>query len=148
MTMNRRTFIISTFAALATAGTAAAESFQDLIIAQLHGQGFTSIKISRTFLGRVRIVARSNKYEREIILNPRTGEILRDYWVALDGTASLEGVQIASPDEGKDDAPKDDPEVEDDPEPEDEEDDEKPDEEDEPEDEEDEPEDKEPEESH
>lgn len=49
--------------------------------------------MSRTLLGRTRFVATSDQYRREIILNPRTGEILRDLWLLLDGEAGG-GVRI------------------------------------------------------
>ncbi len=70
------------FAALASpvAAETARAGVQDAIIAQLTDQGFTHIRVSNTFLGRVRIFATSPKLTREIIFNPRTGEILRDYW--------------------------------------------------------------------
>jgi hypothetical protein len=45
---------------------------------ELRDQGYTVETISHTFWGRVRIVADKNDLEREVILNPYTGEILRD----------------------------------------------------------------------
>lgn len=51
----------------------------DDIVAQLRAQGFAQISIGHTFLGRVRILANSVHLHREIVLNPKTGEILRDY---------------------------------------------------------------------
>lgn len=62
----------------------AAATPQEQIIAQLAAQGFVDIEIYRTLLGRTRIVAESELYHREIVFNPNTGEILRDYIVALD----------------------------------------------------------------
>jgi uncharacterized membrane protein YgcG len=53
---------------------------EDSIVSQLQKQGFRNIEVSRTLLGRSRIVARSNELIREIIVNRTTGEILRDYW--------------------------------------------------------------------
>ncbi len=55
---------------------------EDRIVAQLRDEGFTRIEISRTLLGRSRIVATGPEYEREIVLNPNTGVILRDFWIA------------------------------------------------------------------
>lgn len=55
-------------------------SVQDQIVSQLHDQGFTKIEVSRTLLGRVRLHATSDQLERELVFNPTTGEILRDYW--------------------------------------------------------------------
>ena len=50
------------------------------IIRQLTGQGFVNVVQERTLLGRVRITATRNGGFREIIFNPKTGEILRDFW--------------------------------------------------------------------
>lgn len=64
-----------------------AQDLQAVLVAQLTEQGFSKIQIGRTFLGRVRLFATSANQSREIIFNPRTGEILRDYWDNLDDTA-------------------------------------------------------------
>ena len=64
---------------LAGAGAVRADQVTDTIIRQLRQQGYTEVTVTRTFLGRERIVATSPRSEREIIVNPRTGEILRDY---------------------------------------------------------------------
>jgi hypothetical protein len=86
--MQRRIFLASLLAAaVAGAGTAFAGSVVDEVVAQLRDQGFTDIKISTTFLGRTRVLALGNNLRREIIINPRTGEILRDYWEQIDGEA-------------------------------------------------------------
>ena len=50
------------------------------IVAELREQGYARIEIRRTLLGRTRIRATSPSYEREIILNPATGVIIRDFW--------------------------------------------------------------------
>lgn len=78
--MDRRRFLISGLAAVMAAGTAQAESYADGIVRQLKRQGFDRITVERTLLGRVRIVATGREGRREIIVNPRTGEILRDLW--------------------------------------------------------------------
>ncbi|MDO6457124.1 hypothetical protein Q4560_10980 [Celeribacter halophilus] len=52
----------------------------DQVITQLKSQGYTRITVGRTLLGRTRIVARNDEMRREIIINPSTGEVLRDYW--------------------------------------------------------------------
>lgn len=79
----------STIAALLLSTTfglapAYAQSSNDKILAHLKQQGYLEIHITRTWLGRTRIEAISESHEREIILNSRTGEILRDYSEALD----------------------------------------------------------------
>lgn len=55
------------------------ETPQERYIRQLGEQGFVDISVTRTWLGRVRIRAFSDTMEREIVLNPNSGEILRDY---------------------------------------------------------------------
>jgi len=103
------------------ASVASAGAIEDRIVQQLKDQGFTEIEMSRTWLGRVRIEAESGTHEREIILNPRTGEILRDYWEGPDHSA---GPQIVNPhhaeeaqeEEGYEDEREDYESAEDDPE--------------------------------
>lgn len=65
-------------AALATPVLAVAGPLEDQIVAQLQNQGFDRISVSRTLLGRTRFVATNETTSREIVLDPRTGEILRD----------------------------------------------------------------------
>ena len=85
--MKRRTFLHGLTAAstmvLAGAGAFAA-SYADGVVDQLTRQGFFDIAVETTWLGRVRIFASRGDGQREIILNPRTGEILRDTWLAGD----------------------------------------------------------------
>lgn len=59
-------------------GAAGAQSVQDQIIAQLVAQGYSDIQIGYTLLRRLRIVATLHGGEREIIVDPTTGVILRD----------------------------------------------------------------------
>lgn len=75
--MVRRLMAALALAALAT--PALADRIGEKIAAQLRAQGFTQIEISRTLLGRGRIVAKSPTASREIVFNPRTGLIMRDY---------------------------------------------------------------------
>lgn len=56
-----------------------AQSFEESLVAQLREQGYASIVVSRTWLGRLRIDATMGEARREIVINPSTGEILRDY---------------------------------------------------------------------
>lgn len=56
-----------------------ATDYVDGIVAELRAAGYSDIEVSRTFLGRTRIVAASPTFTREVIVDPRTGEILRDY---------------------------------------------------------------------
>lgn len=66
-------------------GPVLAQSLQDSLIAQLRTQGFVEFQVSQTLLGRLRIVAIGPDYRREIVLNPSSGEILRDYITTLGG---------------------------------------------------------------
>lgn len=84
--------------------TVALADYEQDIVRQLQDMGFARVEVSRTLLGRVRITAIGADGTREIILNPNTGEILRDLWLRQDGRASdralLEG---ASRDDGRSD---------------------------------------------
>ena len=86
--MKRRHFLMTAVAAVAAAHPAFAQDIVSAIRAQLRAQGYTSISVTRTLLGRRRIFAKSEEYQREIIVNPRTGEILRDYWTLLPGVVA------------------------------------------------------------
>ncbi len=66
--------------ALLSGVPALAQSAQDQIVQTLRNQGYTRIEVSRTWLGRVRVHAESPFGEREIVFNPKTGAILRDYF--------------------------------------------------------------------
>src|SRR5210317_826232 len=49
-----------------------------VVAEELADQGYQVSRISKTFWGRVKIISRKGELEREVILNPNTGEILRD----------------------------------------------------------------------
>lgn len=83
--MKRRQFMLTAAAMIFAAHPAFAQDIVGAITDQLRAQGYTSISVTRTLLGRQRIFARSSEYQREIIVNARTGEILRDYWTVLSG---------------------------------------------------------------
>ena len=71
------------------AGVAEAQSPADAVVRQLREQGYVEFAVTRTLLGRVRVVALAPDGEqREIVFNPATGEILRDYSEAADGSAA------------------------------------------------------------
>lgn len=65
-------------------GASFAQTVEEAIISQLSQQGFTNISVNRTLLGRTRILATSADLRREIVFNPTTGVIIRDYWEDLD----------------------------------------------------------------
>jgi hypothetical protein len=58
-------------------------------VQQLLLDGYEEIEVSQTWLGRVRIQAEKGDLEREIIFNPQTGEVLRDYSHGGDGGLRL-----------------------------------------------------------
>ena len=80
--MDRRHLVGLIIAASLTGTLASASTFADEIVRQLQGDGYSEIVIETTWLGRVRITAVIDGGAREIILNPSTGEILRDLWIA------------------------------------------------------------------
>ena len=71
-----------------TALPALSQTFVEQVITQLRAQGFQSIEVERTLLGRTRIAALRTDGSREIVLNPNTGEILRDLWTSTSGRTS------------------------------------------------------------
>lgn len=52
-----------------------------MVSAALEGQGYTVESITRTLLGRVRVIASLGTVWREIVLDTSSGQILRDYAV-------------------------------------------------------------------
>lgn len=79
--MNRRSFFVGA-AMLALLGPRAAysqtQAIVDRVVADLRRQGYTDFEVRRTLLGRVIIEAEGPGRKREVVLNPHTGEILRD----------------------------------------------------------------------
>ena len=71
--------LAATLVAMLLAAPVAAETLQDQLTAQLRAQGYHSITASSTWLGRLRVMALIGNERREIVINPYTGEILRDY---------------------------------------------------------------------
>jgi len=83
--MNRRTIFAQALAgavSVALAGPAFAVDLVGELVSELRSQGFTTIDVSRTMLGRVRIDASGGSGMREIVVNPNSGEILRDLWTS------------------------------------------------------------------
>lgn len=68
----------------AQASPALAQSYEAALMAQLQREGYARISMTTTLLGRIRIQAEGQKGQREIVLNPRTGEVLRDVWHVAD----------------------------------------------------------------
>ena len=53
------------------------------LIESLTAQGYVILEQGYTWLGRLRIVAENGELHRELVINPGTGEILRDYAVLI-----------------------------------------------------------------
>ena len=96
----RRLLAVSLVLALGVAGPVQAD-YVDNVRNQLIEQGYRSISVSSTLLGRSKIVAQGKSGVREIILNPRTGEILRDQWTSAQTSAGPS--IVGSGDEDSDD---------------------------------------------
>lgn len=64
--------------ALAAAPGARADPVEQ-ITSQLRAQGFEIREVGRTWLGRIRIIAETDRLRREIVFDRTTGEIRRDY---------------------------------------------------------------------
>ena len=83
--MYRRISIILTvlaalsFTPFAAHADSKGDAFAAKVASQLKELGYSTVEVSRTFLGRIRVEATGSAGEREIIFNPRTGEILRDF---------------------------------------------------------------------
>ena len=65
-----------------------ADAIRDRIVAELQSDGFTQIRMNRTWLGRLRFVGDKPGARREIVVNPATGVILRDYLQLLLGNGN------------------------------------------------------------
>ena len=76
--MQRRVFFSGMIVALLCATASLASDYQSSVEAQLRAQGFSDIRVETTWLGRLKITAQRRGAGREIVLNPRNGEILRD----------------------------------------------------------------------
>jgi hypothetical protein len=78
--MTRRKLLLTTAGLVAVlAVPAAARDVESDVQTRLGREGFRITSRSRTWLGRVRIEASKGRLQREIVLDPSTGEILRDY---------------------------------------------------------------------
>ncbi|MCB2115412.1 MAG: hypothetical protein KDE00_03735 [Rhodobacteraceae bacterium] len=113
--MNRRRFLLSaaSLATLVASAGAAHASIEDKVAARLRREGYRIVQRKRTWLGRVRFIAVRSREERELVLDPSSGEILRDYSttisIASDGPSGRgEGRGGPGPREDTSDEPSDD----------------------------------------
>lgn len=68
-----------------------ADVYERTIVEQLEAEGYSSISTERTWLGRMRIIAENDRGQREIVINPNNGEVLRDLWMAESGGQGAAG---------------------------------------------------------
>lgn len=101
-----------TLLALVTLATQVhANPLVDQVTEQLVKQGYQRIEVSRTFLGRIRIEATGGGSEREVVLNPRTGQILRDHWESDGKDDAQEDWRASRPERGSGRPQQDDDDV-------------------------------------
>ncbi|MDI3338581.1 hypothetical protein QKW60_19390 [Defluviimonas aestuarii] len=78
--MSGSKFVFGTVLWFTLALSAGASDLVGNVSDQLRAQGYDRITASSTWLGRIRIVAGRSDGMREIVLDSRTGEVLRDVW--------------------------------------------------------------------
>lgn len=83
--MIRRRALLAAAALFVASTTLARADEVDKIVRWLRRLGFDEIATSRSLLGRVQIRATGAIGTRELVVNPRTGEILRDVWLDAEG---------------------------------------------------------------
>lgn len=89
--LKRLFFILVICVATPIATQANANPFSDSVVLQLKKQGYGEVRVGRTLLGRIRIIAIGADNRREVIVHPITGEILRDYSRRIAQTDDGEG---------------------------------------------------------
>lgn len=85
------TLIASFGVAQNDASLSSEKTIEEKYTARLKQQGFQEIEIERTWLGRLRFYAYAPGVERELVVNRKSGEILRDYWLEFDEDDRLDG---------------------------------------------------------
>jgi len=71
---------------------------------RLEAEGYEVVEVTRSWLGRILITARSDENLREVVLNRRSGEVLRDKLFALDENGSVS--RLRSPEQATHPAPR------------------------------------------
>ena len=101
--MHRRRFLLAATVCALLPMRAALADYVDDVVTLLESQGFTNIEVTRTLLGRTRILARNATGTRELVLNARTGEVLRDVWMNASGQQLPGLANVAGSDDEDDD---------------------------------------------
>ncbi|MBY6162829.1 hypothetical protein KUV73_18235 [Mameliella alba] len=88
-------------AALSVASPVLAQSHRDAVIQRLASEGFTNFRVRRTWLGFDQIVAEGPAGRREVVINPSTGAVKRDYLYSSTkpggGSAPIAAVKDTTP---------------------------------------------------
>jgi len=99
--MIRRRALLGAAVLFMASGTLAFADEVSGIVRWLRRLGFDEIRTSQSLLGRVQIRATGAIGTRELVINPRTGEILRDVWVDAQGKR-VRGAAYPGSDDGAD----------------------------------------------
>ncbi len=97
--MRKLILVLVLMATVAPLDAKANDVIRDRIVSELQQDGYAEIRVFRTFLGRLRFVAQNGTTRREIVVNPATGVILRDYLRVVsttDGSSSNSGSSSGS----------------------------------------------------
>lgn len=68
-----------------------AETMDERIAMVLEAEGYRIVTQYRTWLGRIYVVAETDDVRREMVFNPATGEVLRDYAVTKGAPLAVAG---------------------------------------------------------
>jgi|GEM_PF-1492657 len=102
----RRLFCALALGGLLAASPAVARSLAESIARQLTQQGFGDVQVEDTWLGRARITGTRGGEAREIVVNPKTGEVLRDLWLNSEGQVRAFDIDVDDADDAGDDGGK------------------------------------------
>lgn len=101
--MIARLILILCLALSPLAADADERAVRDRIVRELREDGYSDIRLFRTFLGRLRFIGEDGRSRREIIVSPTTGVILRDYVRFFDLDDDEDDDDDESDDESSDD---------------------------------------------
>ena len=106
MRLGRRNFVVIAIAALVAATAAYSDENAAVanVLSDARERGYEVKSVRRTLLNRVRIVATREGEQREIVVDPRNGVILRDHTRDLDDSSGKgKGKSSFDPEEDDDD---------------------------------------------
>ena len=101
--MNGQKLLALVLGGLMAASPVFAGGLADKIAQKMTQLGFSGVRVEETFLGRARITGTRAGVSREIIVNPNTGEILRDLWLNSDGQVRAADIDIDDDEDKLDD---------------------------------------------